>query len=89
MDRRSKFGYGFLLLPLERGSNRLSGEYGQAPVIGSGWKRTTSPMEADSMWLNGARWGGVGRVCLRVSYVTKNIAANDAGKFINPQRTRR
>jgi len=49
------------------------------------WKRTTSPMEADNMWLTGARWGGVGRVCLRVSYVTKNIAANEAGNFVNPR----
>jgi len=35
MDRRSKFGYGFLLLPLEHGSNKLPGEYGQAPVAKS------------------------------------------------------
>ena len=32
------------------------------------------------MWLNG---GATGKVCLRVSYVTKKIAAGDAGKFVS------
>jgi len=36
MDRKLKFGCGFLLPPLERGSNKRPGEYGQAPVIKSG-----------------------------------------------------
>jgi len=35
MGRRSKFGCGSLLPPSERGSNKLPGEYDQAPVIGS------------------------------------------------------
>ena len=35
MGRKSMFGYGFLLLPSERGSNMLPSEYDQAPVIGS------------------------------------------------------
>jgi len=33
MGRMSKFGCGFLLLPLERGSNKQPDEYGQLPVV--------------------------------------------------------
>ena len=33
-------------------------------VLGS---HTTSPTDADNIWLIGARWGGVGRVRLSVS----------------------
>ena len=48
----------------------------------SAWcrKHTISPTEADNMWLNG---GATGKVCLRVSYVTKNIAASKAGKSVS------
>jgi len=49
MDRKSKFGYGFLLLPSERGSNKRPGEHRQLPVIDPALERTTSPMEADNM----------------------------------------
>jgi hypothetical protein len=35
---------------------------GHAPVL-----RTTSAIDADSMWLTGARWGGVGMTRLRTS----------------------
>ncbi len=37
--------------------------------------RTTSPIDADNIWLTGARWGGVGRMRLSTSYVQKKTAA--------------
>lgn len=38
-------------------------------------RRTTSPVEAASMWVTGARFEGRGECFLRVSYVQKNKAA--------------
>jgi hypothetical protein len=50
---------------------------------------TTSPMEADNIWLTGARWGGFGKMRLSVSYVQKKTAAKiDSERVGSRSRTR-
>lgn len=38
-------------------------------------ERTISPADAETMCVTGAKCEGIGNVCLRVSYVQKNMAA--------------